>query len=286
MTSRTIWRQLRNPASPHPLARRVLKERARIAYPPFGPGLQLLCGFMLCISMLSPVGIILIGLGLFLVINSTAYTLAWVVSISGRIARVRADDQYTLISATPPGKLGVHWAVCTGILHRSSRFDRIHRLIQLLLGTILALVIIVTLITLSEESTSNSRFIRSMTVLANFSLLLLVIYADHIQSIVLGCLAGMLAPLYVYRPIDARFAAGVFYLLVQCVSYLLALMIAGSGVNGLFGNSDQILLVSLLRVALFVGIREGFVVLLWYWLLQKSDSSPEQPFAQSGVSAS
>lgn len=267
-----LWQRLRNPVSRHPLMWRVLKERSRVSYPPMGPAIQVFCGLGLCASMLSPIGLIFSGLLFLLATNSTGYTVLWTAGISGRIARLLADGQYDLICAAPGGRFALHWAVCTGVLHRDNRLDKIHGIIRALLLIFLG---IVGLTLLSSLSAQRQDWARGGLVLLNMLALLAAIYADHLQSVVCGSLAGMLTPLYVRRPLDARIAAVALYVLLQAVGYVLALLAATAWVDAVFASSNQPILMTMARLVAFVGVREAIIALVWRWLLNRTNSLPD-----------
>ncbi len=267
-----IWQQLKNPVSRHPLVWRVVKEHARMPYPPLGPGLQFLCGMGLCVSMLSPIGLIFSGLLFLLVTNSTAYTAFWAAGTSGRIARLQTNDQYDLICAAPGGKFSLHWAVCTGVLHRDNRLDMIHTVLRVLLLIVLG-IILLTLF--SSLSVGRQDWGRTALALLNTLGLLIAVYMDHIQSVVCGSVVGMLVPLYIRRPLDARIAAVALYVLVQTFGYVPAILAAIDGVNIIFADSDQAVLMTAARLLVFVGIREAIIAGLWRWLLNRSEATPE-----------
>lgn len=278
-----IWQQLKNPVSRHPLVWRVIKERTRVTYPPLGPGLQLLCGIGLCVSMLSPIGLIFSALLFLLVTNSTGYTVFWTAGTSGRIARLQTNDQYDLMCTAPGGKLGLHWAVCTGVLQRDNRLDKIHTVIRVLLLIALGIVLLTLF---SSFSAGRQDWSRSALALLNTLGLLAAVYMDHIQSVVCGSIVGMLVPLYIRRPIDARIAAVALYVLVQAFGYILAILAAIDGVNIVFAGSDHAVLITAARLLVFVGIREAIIAGLWRWLLSRSETTLENatiPYYAAGV---
>lgn len=254
-----------------------------MTYPPLGPVLQLFCGMGLCVSMLSPIGLIFSGLLFLLVTNSTAYTVFWAAGTSGRIARLQTNDQYDLICTAPGGKLGLHWAVCTGVLHRNNRLDMIHTVLRVLLLIVLG-IILLTLF--SSLSVGRQDWGRTALALLNTLGLLIAVYMDHIQSVVCGSVIGMLVPLYIRRTLDARIAAVALYVLVQTFGYVLAILAAIDGVNILFTNTDQTVLMTVARLLVFVGIREAIIAGLWRWLLNRSETTPEHatiPYYTAGV---
>jgi hypothetical protein len=275
-----LWRQIRLFVSPHPYMRRILTERRHMTAIPLFPGLQLFCGLALCISMLSPVGVIFVGLVFLLVTNSTAYTLVWVSGISGRLAHIHTTGQYDVMCATPQGKLGLHWAVCTGVVHRNDCLDQVNTLISVLIIIIGAMIVIPLLVSFSVAAWEPTR---TATLLLTVGVLLAAIYLDHVQSIVCGCVVGMLVPFYVHRTLDARFAAAGLFLLVQVVGYLAAIGLAFEGVNALFTSPDQVGLVSVTRLLVFAGIREALIYLLWHWLRHASDAALSRLPRNAGV---
>ncbi|MBZ0275046.1 MAG: hypothetical protein K8I60_02805, partial [Anaerolineae bacterium] len=283
-----IWRQLRNPSFSHPLLRRTLKMQQRMSYPVARTALEVLGGLFLCVSMLSPVFLLLMLLLVLLIFNGTIYSLIWAVRTSGSIARLHASGQYDLLCVTPDGRIGIHWAVCVGTLHRSNRLTQIHNAIRGSLAGILIGVLLIGFIgffrdiqnTSGDSLFSNGeKILNDLTVFVNMLLFLLALYTDHIHSITLGVVVGMSVPLLRQRPFDSQIIAAALYLLLQVSIYGAALVIL-AGVNRIFAGTTAPLILFLLpflRMALFFAIREGVMMLLWRRLADRLEGGMTQP---------
>jgi hypothetical protein len=120
-----------------------------------------------------------------------------------------------------------------------------------------------------------------LPVLVYALVLIAAFYIDDIQSIVLGSLAGMLTPLYARNRVDARLWTMGLYLLVQVMTYVSVLLIgfvfiptlsARIAITGI--HSDIAL--PLLGFAVFYGVREFGIALLWNHLARRLNADPSE----------
>jgi hypothetical protein len=199
------------------------------------------------IFVLFPMLIPLTMTTLFVALVAFGGTLSgWIAAtrISGTIFREQEKERYDLLLLTPPGVLGVHWAIVT----RNLRDDRLLRWLRWLpfgafiLLAVLLFGLLIGIVTSSFVwifSDSSMGFTALFQVSLGL-LVVLILYSDYIQSVVIGVLVGILLPTYATtRAENSAYAlASACFFSLQVVYY---------SVFGLFGMwlIGQIILPSL-----------------------------------------
>jgi hypothetical protein len=288
-----LWNMLRNPPFSHPLFRRTLIRRVghqpseiqpyRIITPRFI--IELVGVLFICTAMLSPIFLILAAIGLLMILNGTIYSLVWSVRTSGLIAQEREKQTYDVCCVSPEGALGVNWAICTGYLHRDNRLEQIHTVVRSLLGMALIMVVLIALVLASnvgQERTNQfaqEETLRYSIMLVHVTTAICLIYIDHVHSIVLGCLIGLLIPSYAQRRLDAQLGTLAVYLALQISTYVAAWVTGWMILPAIYDESAngfaQISL-ALSQIAVFFGIREAVIMFLWHKLAQRLNLTPTE----------
>jgi len=284
---------LRNPPFGNPLFRRTLIRRSfrlqnefesypiitsRFIFEFFGV-------LFICTAMVSPIFLILVVIGLMFILNGTIYSLIWSVRTSGLIAQERERQTYDLYCVSTEGALGVNWAICMGFLHRDNRLEQIHMVVRSILGIALLMIVLIALVLVSnvgQERVSPfaQEAVRQYSVmLVRVATIICLIYIDHVHSIILGCLVGILIPTYPRRPIDAQLGTLGVYLTLQFTAYLLA-WIGGLVILPLVYAEGTILLaqisLAIMQIMIFYGIREAMILILWNKLAQRLNVTPNE----------
>jgi hypothetical protein len=284
---------LRNPPFGNPLFRRTLIRRNPQFTPEFQPYriftprfLAELVGVMfICMAMLSPIFLILLAIGLLLLLNGTVYSLIWSMRTSGLIAQTRQHETYDVYCVSPEGALGVNWAICTGFLHRHNRLEQIHVLVRSLLGVALIVVALIALVLLSNTgqerltSYAQEEVRRYSTTLVHMATLIGLIYIDHVQSIVLGCLVGILVPTYARGRLDAQLGTMGVYLTLQVSTYVLAWVVGLvilPDIYDEFASGWAQIGLAVMQIVLFYVIREGIISFLWNKLTERLNITPTE----------
>jgi hypothetical protein len=235
-------------------------------------------------------GIVLIFLSiplLFILLNGTIYGVWWAILIADTITKEREQGTYELLSISPVGTLGTRWLIGTGCLHRNRALEQAHMLVVALMVIALVTLGVMMFIVSINLDPAHARSLANredgqMLLTATWVVLFVVgLYIDHAQSIVLGSLAGMLAPSYVKTRFDARvWGAGVF-LIAQVSTYtvfwlsaiiLLPSLFDAAGIRGILADIG----LPVLRLLVFYAVREGAIILLWRRLARQLNADASE----------
>jgi hypothetical protein len=284
MMSWRLWGALRNPPTFGVLFRRTLARRSQIWLPRgrFSSFIESLFAIVICIVMLSPLAFIIAIGGLLMLFNGTVYSLVWAMQASGILAGNRQSEIYDMLCVIPQGALGLHWSVCTACLHRQNRLEQIHGLVRSILLIFLGLVLVVTVFMLPNASGVSGRYAVAQAQQGATSLLVLatavvLLYIDHIQSVVVASVLGMLMPTYTNRSADAQLMTAAFYLLIQVTTYVILGVVALNALPALFRDVQgwfAPIAQAIIIIAAFYSAREVAVRLLWHLLLERLNTAP------------
>jgi hypothetical protein len=288
-----IWTMLRNPPFGNPLFRRTLLNRSPQPQSEFQPYKiitprfigELVGVLFVCTAMLSPIFLILAAVAMLLILNGTIYSLVWSVRTSGTIARERERQTYDMCCVSPEGSLGVNWAICTGFLHRDNRLEQIHMVVRTLLGVGFVLVLLIALVLISNAGQVRpTKFAQEEAqqyalMIVHVGTAIALIYIDHVHSIVLGCLVGILVPSYVNRRIEAQLGTLGLYLTLQVSAYAVAgiigLVILPAIYDETASGLAQISL-AIVQVLIFYATREAMITYLWNKLVERLNVTPDE----------
>jgi hypothetical protein len=285
---------LRNPPFGHSLFRRTLINRPssspRSEFEPYKIInvrfiIELLGVMFICTAMLSPLFLILAGIGILLILNGTIYSLIWSVRTSGLIAQEREHQTYDLFCMSPEGALGVNWAICTGFLHRNNRLEQIHGVVRTLLGIALVIIFLIALVLVSNAGQPRATTFaqeevrRYSLMLVHVTTLICLIFIDHVHSIVLSCLVGILVASYARGKLEAQIGTAGAYLALQITSYTLTWLIGFVVLPSLYDeNANGLAQIGLavMQVVIFYGIREVLISALWNKLTSRLNVTPTE----------
>lgn len=268
-TTCVIWHRLLHPR-PHPLLRRSLRqsEDKRIVSDilwVLSPAIVLIYCWLgtslLDFDYLSDFP----RLVLILVLNTAVYVVPWVASVSISVAEAHQKRTFDLLSVTPAGSIGVIEAFCAAALHRSEAITWINFFRQLIIAIFLFIVLMMIMVALLRQRVFDLLpFVRlSLDVVA----LTAASYIDHVQTVVLGCLIGMLVPMH-RSGSDAPIWALIAFVALQTVVLVSSLLAVIIGVPALLQALPAATWVveigsPLLSLMVFCGIREAFNAVLW-----------------------
>lgn len=205
----------------------------------------------------------------FIMLGGTLHGVDWALAISDTVAQARANNMLDLLSTTPRGAIGAVWSLALSQLHRASsfftRYDR-RRRIFLSLGTLLLVLIFVLGGTVLNTAFADLDPLL-VGVLSSFALLVAV-YMDYIQSIVVSLLVGMIVPSFSQQRFDAQVFGLSGFLVAQFGTYLVTFLVCFlilPTIGRMFGfdNTSLELILLLPRLLVFFLIREALIVLLW-----------------------
>lgn len=277
-----LWHHIRYPAV-HPLFRRTIRIPTTDLATPYVAWLMFLLGALTCcgmwalvVHMRSAVAVLLLLLLVFF--SGSIYVVAWVIGISISIAREHEHGTYDQLCLPPTGALGANWAICTATLHRNDTFGWVNLIRLIITGSLLVIFLMVLLTTLLTQSGPN--FTQFVLLFLDISGFAIASYLDHVQSVVVGCLVGMLTPTFAPHRPDARVVGVTLFLTLQVFAYgfsalvgfgLLTAIYESLHIQGWLPDAAMIVL----RVVIFYLVREAIIAILWRVLVERinADSS-------------
>ncbi|MEO8607456.1 MAG: hypothetical protein ABI690_06220 [Chloroflexota bacterium] len=290
-----IWNMLRNPPFGHSLFRRTVINRPNISNPhrEFEPYkiinirfiFELLGVMFVCTAMVSPIFLIVAGIGILLILNGTIYSLIWSVRTSGLIAQAREHQTYDLYCMSPEGALGVNWAICTGFLHRNNRLEQIHSVVRSLLAVALVMIFLIALVLVSNAGQpratefARAEVQRYSLMLVHVTTLICLIFIDHIHSIVLSSLVGILVASYARGKLEAQLGTSGAYLMLQLSAYLVTWIIGFVLIPSLYDENASGLAqisIAVMQVIIFYIVRETMISFLWNMLSKRLNVTPTE----------
>lgn len=249
-----LWSALRYPDELHPLFQRVQRLPIDI------PGKRLLrpvythrvfkfvWGFLS--ALLSVVVVVVAPVALLVVSNLLGALVAF--NVMGTINRERDQGTYDLLALTPSGLGASNWLIAAAWTQRLGAVDR--------LASLRTLAII--LLTIALLSSVGAERYSPITMLA----LLVALNLDAIQSLIAGCLSGMLAQQF--EGSGSPFAAVAIFVFAQIITvYLPATVTAILLYNALRGFEWERWVIesitALVAVLLIFALHE--IVIRWMW---------------------
>jgi hypothetical protein len=211
MISRRIWQAFSQPPMSKPLFERVVLNAA------FSPALRSLWWNNLAIQgqvwLWSLVFILDVRALPLMLLSGTFYGALWAVGVSGTILHERSTGTYDLLCLTPEGTFGVNWTICLGCLHQGDAFRHVNSQEAWTIRLMLMIPLIIT-----GNLALNRLLTNSPVALLWMAVLVLLFYLDHIQSIIMGTLFGLMAP-QTSAASDTRLWAVAGLILTQVLSY-------------------------------------------------------------------
>jgi hypothetical protein len=285
MLTLKLWHALHNPPSTHPIFRRtvvlptgIYKKRRYLSWA------NLIIVLVLGLGEHIP-SLLLFLMPILLFITGIIYGLDCALRVSHAIVREHENDTFQLLSLSPPGPLGTSWTVCTSSLYRNREFAQLHTIVK---SSLLVAVVITSVLgglVLIGQSAAFSRLTQpilpTIVVLANLAAIFGAVYAEYVQSTVLGCLVGMLIPTYVENSLDGGLYSLSGFLLAQMTVYFLTALVgfyilpSAYQLIGFYGELAEISLTAL-RVFTFILVREAVVRLIWRHLVERLNVQPSE----------
>jgi energy-converting hydrogenase Eha subunit E len=283
-----LWKALRYPQWKHPIFRQIQAQKP--VDKPLAWYWQLLIALIvLAIAAFAiffplPALLSLLGLAvgipaLVLVFNGTVLGLYWVSAIAEAIAREIRNGRFELLSLSPDGAFGASWRYAVAVIHRHDWLNTVYRLLRgVVIGTLVVLGFAAFMLILgaifAELSPQRESQIRILLDVSIVGLGIIFFWIDHIQSIIIAMLVGMLLPYFQRDEALLKLIAPLSFLALQALNYLAAFGFAG--IRFLLWQSNfPILLMVLLVVLFYCGIRELLIRALWRYYLRLSHSSEE-----------
>lgn len=276
MVTPLLWRALKHPPATHPLFRRtvILPVRASAHYLSWA---NFVINIVIGLSRYAPTLLFLMMPVILLPLGLT-YGLDCALRVGNAIGREYEQNTYYLLALSPPGPLAAMWTLCASALYRNHDFMRLRDIVRgtLTSGLVGSLAVAAILLVMNSQVFTIYAQPAAMTLtdLANFLMILGAVYAEYIQSLVLGVLVGLLVSTLTRTRLDASLWAFGLYLLLQGLVYVLTLLLGFTllpllfdalHISGDFTRAG----ISLLRLLIFCGVREIFIIAMWRVLLER-----------------
>ncbi len=185
--------------------------------------------------------------------------------ISGRIAHEREQGRYDLMSITAWGRSGLNWRISHDVYRGIKTVQELSRTITWIVVFFLFLCITWLVI----AAITNTDVVGVMTLIT----VSVLFYVDFAQSIVMGCVLGMLIPTYAPEQLAARAVGVGVFLLVQFVLYAVlmgVLVTFTTTLTSLSINDDHLRILGLIAVSGL--LRESVIAALWWWLARRLET--------------
>ncbi|MCC6804044.1 MAG: hypothetical protein IT319_14275 [Anaerolineae bacterium] len=240
-----LWRALRYPDEFQPLYQRVQ------AQPVEYPGRRRLALLVRVIVFLMPFVVVAAPVVLLLASNALGAVVAF--NVMSAIQRERDQHTYDLLGMTPIGLGRVNWLIAAACTYRLDAVDRVTSMRSL---TIISASLIVFYFLFTGG------FLAALAVVVLFAAL----HLDAIQSLVVGCLSGMLAQ--VIHQHGAPYAALAIFIFTQIILiYLPVTAVVIRLYNTLWHSLENdwlgVSLIAVIALALLFGLREVIIRLMW-----------------------
>lgn len=257
-----LWQALKRPPTHHHLFRRFYIATEEPF--PWYVG----CSRYVAMFFVLP---ILTAAGLF-------YGIGWAVGIANLIGKEKERGAFDLISLSPSGSLGVSWAMSLGYLYHHVTFRNINHPGNLLMRLGLSALFLFTLNTFFYIAMDRPDA-NPLTLLLSPLVIVVALYLDHVQSLVLVPLVGIGSGLLANNRLNGQLYAFAGYIGCQLATYLTTLLIGFIIVPGILRafslRGDLVGLLLLLgQLALFYSVREAIIALLWRRLTTRLTTDP------------
>jgi hypothetical protein len=287
-----LWRILQNPPRQHPLFWRTLQQPSNLLTPMGNllVRILLIIGGLSLVVLSPPLALVLLIYGVVLLplsvlmFSGIGYGIYGALTIATHLAQEHRHGRYELLQLTPAGAILIDVVVSAGCLHRRNRFQQVHKLVRFTAYSLLiALSLVAGFIWLSLTYNPSGSSNNEAVVQQVFPIILFLLgacaafYIDHIQTIITGCLVGMLTPYYTQSALEVRVMLVVLFAAVQMGVYglSLAIVLIVSPViqHSIVDMPLAYVLTMMSAIGIFYTVRESVIRVLWRFLLRQSYTS-------------
>ena len=207
------------------------------------------------------------ALPLFLMLFSTCYCAVWMARIAALMSRQSRSGALDEVSVIPPGRVFVYVTICRVVLNEDDALYWLGLLRRVLAGGVFLMLMMSLCIAATQMD--QLRLLDLAAIFVELMLIALLIQLEHTQSAVAACLVAVLGGSRLRGSFDRTSLIGAGFLLLQILSYSLAL--AATVALGLPSLS--------LALALFLLGRELAILLLWRAILRDANEDDLPPRA-------
>lgn len=290
LLSLKLWQAIKNPPWWHPIfwwahvhdrqqlelprLLRVLPEARR--WHNLRAGLLLL-GLVIATAITAIItGLVLVPLLVFSA--GLLFGFLTLLQVSGAIHRARQQGYHDLFCLTPAGEWGTNWTLGLGRLHQNRVFLSGFRLMAVLWLVGLPIIMVFQW---SARMAAGSFDSMTFTHVAWYCFLLAALYADYVQSVVLGNLCGLAAADDTRAPDEARSTAIRNFLITKALLYGFALLPAEFLARMPSSEFVAVIALPLLRVCSLIIAQDVTIRLVWRSIPEAGFEDDPQRLKQS-----
>jgi hypothetical protein len=258
---------MKRPLTGHPLYQRIITQ------PPYIMSWYMGCALILFFPFLIFPAIVFL---------SSVYGLRWAIQIASSIADEREAGMYDLLVITPPGMIGIGRLVMSACLHRNESLEQTEAGGTWIMRGFFTVVVMLIAASITPPIIPPDAALFGGVIVVVYLLTMgLAMYIDHLQSIVLAAVVGILVPSYATRRLDASAVAFILYLVIQVVTFMLTLLIGFAIAPKLLevfqvSNVASAFTLPVVRLVVFAGSREVIIRYVWKVLVRETDATPSE----------
>jgi hypothetical protein len=210
------------------------------------------------------------------VLNGTGFGVYWAIQTTHSVATLGKRMAWDLLQATPLSAYGSAWMVMSGRVHRGKMFQDAYRtvswmamLTEICLAAVIALIFI-TWHKPTQHSSLTIAFTVGETVRAMG--LVAVLWLDHIQSVLMGCLVGMLTARLQGNTVSRFVTAGLGFISLKFVSFVAFLLIYALGewvVRLWITDAWALVITGFMLPVIFLGVHEAVLRGVWRMVMRQ-----------------
>jgi|GEM_PF-7078260 len=284
-----LWNALRFPQRRHPIFHYARKQSTSRESSSRWWRVLLFLAFasFIIFAIVIPVPAIVVTVGaaitiplMMILFNGTVLGTLWAVNVSDTIATAYQDNRFELLSLSSQGAYGVLWLLCCGVVHRNNRLKTVYRIVRWVVSLVLVLLGIAIAMMIFGAITAGSEQLQQQQLnvlrdVIQICLIVCVLWLDHIQSILVAVMVGLVLPAFIKDKTQLRGITPIIYLAIQVFSYLAIFVmyaVIGIVLREVFGNTFIVsLMIAFTTILSFYLIRESIIAGLWRVMLIKYD---------------
>lgn len=289
-----LWRQLRQPLVRNPFYWQLSfyhrlhapqSKRRRRRRGPIG-GLLVVLGEMaqLFFGMYALLGLLFILFPLIpvvLVFSGTIIGGTLGYKLSGYISQLHAKARFELLAVTPEGRAGMSWLLCRVFYWRTRFVQQFTNTAMSIASAALSVMLVLgslgALLALFNSNTLAGTFISYLDNVIPLLLLPVLLQLDVMQSTLQGGLISLMVSQTLHERVSARSLTVSIHVAVQLLSYVAVLLVLLGIRSALLQlGLEQDVLLALLGVLVFFGMREVVLMIAWRLFLARFDVAEDE----------
>lgn len=272
MMTLILWRAMGSPPVHSPLFKRILDEAEDspwgwFIYRMLTQNQVWLWSLLFVIDMRAAV---------LMVFSGTLYGAGLASQVSRQVNQERRSATYDLLCLSPNGAAGMIWSVWMACLHYRQAFQSINAREIWSVRLVLFMPLIISAQLFMQRCFDNAHTWTIPWILA----LLLILLADHIQSITTAGVIGALGPHLAPSRVDSQLCATSLFVGFQTVTYGLAaacaVILSEASLLGAIAAPYRDWLIPALTVMIFGLSREYILRKLWSQLAGQLNTTPRE----------